>query len=170
MASPLDIYGSEQTLISKDRAFRIEIDNVYGYPISKKYINYHQETLILNGEDGPKVGKAAQSPTSISVDFDNAMTKTYTFTDPVTGQEVTISIAGIAIAINMDYVVRRTYQIAYEAYLTEKVAYDQALIVYQSAVSSLDQQLATGIIDQDGYDTALAALEEPVVPEEPVAP
>lgn len=140
MASPLDIYGDEATLIPKDRAFRIEIDNVYGSPKSKKTIKYHQETLILQGEDGPKVGKADNSPQTISTDFEDVMLKTLSFTDPVTQQEVTISLAGIALAINMDYVDRRNYQLA---------------------VDDLKAQLAAGTITEDEYNVQLAALETP---------
>lgn len=138
--SDLDIYGTEQTLIPKDRAFRIEIDNIYGSPNSKKMIKYHQETLILDGQDGPKVGKTDSSPQTISIDFDSVMTKTYTFTDPVTAQEVTVSLAAVAIAINMDYVARRNYQ---------------------RAVEDLKAQLAAGTITEDQYNVQVAALTAP---------
>lgn len=140
MASPLDIYGDEALLVPKDRAFRIEIDNVYGSPNSKKTIKYHQETLILQGEDGAEVGKAHHSPATISLDFNDVFMKTYTFTDPVTGVETTLSLAGLALAINMDYVARRTYQ---------------------AAVDDLKAQLEAGTITEDEYNVQVAALPTP---------
>lgn len=138
--SALDIYGPQVTLIPKDRAFRIEIDNIYATPSSRKKIKYHQETLILDGQDGPQVGRASQRPDPITIDFDDVLTKTYTFTDPVTQQQVTLSLAGVALAINMDYVARRTYQ---------------------KSVEDLKRQLADGDITEAEYDTQLAALNVP---------
>lgn len=84
----------------KVRTVKIEIET----PRDRKQrrVIYHREALLL-GDDGKIVGRAGAQPEPISFDFVDEQATMRTFSDPVTGTEHTLSIAGIAAAIAADF-------------------------------------------------------------------
>lgn len=83
----------------KTRACQIYIDNAFA---ADKRIDFTSEArILLNDANG---GVEPQSPPSVTRMMSQAATKTVTITDPVTSQSVTLSVAGIATAIEQCYV------------------------------------------------------------------
>ena len=99
--SDLDIYENPATLntVEKVRSFRTEIDTPYK---GERYIRFHSERLVLDGPDGNQIGVKPQA--TVSRPFSGVATQLVTFVDPVTQQQVTISVAGLATAITERYI------------------------------------------------------------------
>lgn len=81
----------------KTRAPRIHIENPSG---PEKSISFASESVVMI--DGVPVATLDAPPVKRA--FPAVAAETFTITDPVTGQAVTISVAGIATAIEEAYV------------------------------------------------------------------
>lgn len=81
----------------KVRTNRITINNPH---LGKKTINFRNEKLTL--VDDVETGKEKFPNTNR--DFDAVITELITVTDPVTQQEVTVSIAGIATIVEAAFI------------------------------------------------------------------
>jgi hypothetical protein len=83
----------------KTRACQIYISNPYA---ADKRLDFTSEARILL--DDANGGVEPQSPPAVTRMVSQVAAKTVTITDPVTGQAVTVSVAGIATAIEQCYV------------------------------------------------------------------
>ena len=87
------------TIETKTRTFRVEIETPA--EDSGKRVTFHRVTEIL--QDGEVIGRSKDQPNPITYTFLDEAATMRTATDPVTGKEVTISIACIAALIRADY-------------------------------------------------------------------
>ena len=76
------------------RTFIVQIKNPNGAP---KSIEYPVETILMAG--GNDIGHDDAPPPWVNRAFADVQTETISITDPVTSQPVTISVAGLAVAI-----------------------------------------------------------------------
>lgn len=91
------------------RSYRVEIETPEDD--QAKTVKHHREANITDAQ-GVTIGKALVQPGPLGFRFMDEATTLRTFTDPVTGQEITISIAGIAAAIRADYDARQAAWVA----------------------------------------------------------
>jgi hypothetical protein len=104
-SSALDIYENPTTvnMVEKVRSFRTELDTPF---IGDRRISFHSERLRLSddlGETAESVLARNQEPVVTRL-FNEVATEVITVTDPVLGKDVTISVAGVALAITSRYV------------------------------------------------------------------
>jgi hypothetical protein len=100
-----DIYENpaQVNTVEKVRSFRTEIETPYA---GDRTISFHSERLVMDASKGEAaeavIARKPQAP--VVRPFSGVMLELITFTDPVTQKSVTISVAGLATAINDRYV------------------------------------------------------------------
>jgi hypothetical protein len=110
-------------LTTRNRCFRVEIET----PMedSAKSIKFHREAVIEDGETF--IGMAKDQPKAIEIPFlPTAAMTVLTVTDPVTGQQVTISGAGIAAWITAEYDALLAVEAAQIAAEAARIAQEEA--------------------------------------------
>jgi len=91
-----------QSLQTKRRAFRVEINNPYQ---GSQTVSYHQEDLQVDASGVSHSGVQAES---FSIPGTTIETAVYSIADPVTGTTQNISGAAIAMWLAEDYMTRAT--------------------------------------------------------------
>lgn len=82
----------------KIRAYRIQIENPLAGEKRIEYVTEKQPFL-----DGEPLGESQSAPW-VSRNFSDVITETVTVVDPVTSEEITVSVAGIATLVESAFV------------------------------------------------------------------